>query len=106
MISTPYWHAEELLADGRGVIVPFGDSQAIANAVCELLRNEATRHAMRKSAYLIGRAMTWPTVAHDYVRSFERARVEHSAMAAKRIVPATLTARRRFPLAASIISCA
>ena len=98
VISTPYWHAEELLADGRGVIVPFGDSQAIANAVCDLLRNEATRHAMRKSAYLIGRAMTWPTVAHDYVRSFERARVEHSAMAAKRIVPATLDREAALPI--------
>ena len=98
VISTPYWHAEELLADGRGVIVPFGDSQAIANAVCDLLRNEATRHAMRKSAYLIGRAMTWPTVAHDYVRSFERARLEHSAMAAKRIVPATLDREAALPI--------
>ncbi len=98
VISTPYWHAEELLADGRGVIVPFGDSQAIATAVCDLLQNEATRHAMRKSAYLIGRAMTWPTVAHDYVRSFERARVEHSAMAVKRIVPATLDREAALPV--------
>jgi hypothetical protein len=53
---------------------------------------------MRKSAYLIGRAMTWPTVAHDYVRSFERARVEHSAMAAKRIVPATLDREAALPV--------
>ena len=98
VISTPYWHAQELLADGRGVIVPFGDSQAIADAVGDLLRNEATRHAMRKSAYLIGRAMIWPTVAHDYERSFERARLEHSAMAAKRIVPATLDREAALPI--------
>jgi Glycosyl transferases group 1/Glycosyltransferase Family 4 len=98
VISTPYWHAEELLADGRGVIVPFGDSQAIAHAVCDLLRNEAMRHGMRKAAYLIGRSMIWPTVGHDYVRSFERARVEHSAMAAKRIVPATLDREAALPI--------
>ena len=53
---------------------------------------------MRKSAYLMGRTMTWPTVAHDYVRSFERARQEHSDQTAKRIDPATLDREAAFPV--------
>jgi glycosyltransferase involved in cell wall biosynthesis len=77
VISTPYWHAEELLADGRGVLVPFADPAAIAERVQELLDNEAARHAMRKQAYLRGRAMIWPRVAERYIESFQRARAEH-----------------------------
>src|SRR5207244_10121314 len=72
VISTPYWYAEELLADGRGAMVPFGDSQALAREVCELLRDEPRRHAMRKKAYLLGREMIWSHVAHLYMGSFQR----------------------------------
>ncbi|MGH9433522.1 MAG: glycosyltransferase family 4 protein, partial [Terriglobia bacterium] len=51
VISTPYWHACELLADERGVLVPFGDSKAIATEVIGLLRDPTRRHAIRKNAY-------------------------------------------------------
>ncbi|HEY5814191.1 MAG TPA: glycosyltransferase family 4 protein, partial [Terrimicrobiaceae bacterium] len=98
VISTPYWHAEELLADNRGVIVPFADSPAIAGAVCELLRNETMRHSMRKGAYLLGRTMIWSNVAHEYVERFQRARSEHSAQSGKRIVAATLDRQAALPL--------
>jgi glycosyltransferase involved in cell wall biosynthesis len=74
VISTPYWYAEELLADGRGALVPFGDSSALAHEVCELLRDEPRRHAIRKKAYLLGREMIWSQVAHQYMESFQRAR--------------------------------
>ncbi len=74
VISTPYWHAEELLGEGRGVLVPFGDSAALAREVCELLRDETRRHALRKKAYLLGREMIWSHIAHDYMDSFQRAR--------------------------------
>jgi glycosyltransferase involved in cell wall biosynthesis len=74
VISTPYWYAEELLAEGRGVLVPFGDSQALAREICELLRDEPRRHAMRKKAYMLGREMIWSHVAHLYMESFQRAR--------------------------------
>ncbi len=50
IISTPYWHAKDLLADGRGVIVPFDDPGSIAHATIKLLDNDAERHAMRKRA--------------------------------------------------------
>jgi hypothetical protein len=76
VISTPYWYAEELLADGRGILVPFGDAQAIADGVLNLLDNETERHAMRKRAYLYGREMIWPEVARRYMESFERAKQE------------------------------
>ena len=78
IISTPYWHAKELLADGRGVLVPFDSPDAIADAVIELLENDAERHAMRKRAYLCSRATTWPKTAQAYMESFQRARFERS----------------------------
>ncbi len=76
VISTPYWYAEEMLADGRGALVPFKDPAALADRVIDLLDNEAKRHAMRKRAYLFGRAMIWPQVARRYMESFSRARAE------------------------------
>jgi len=78
IISTPYWHAKELLADERGVIVPFENPEAIATAVIQLLENDATRHAMRKRAYLHSRGTTWPRTARAYMGSFQRARFERS----------------------------
>ena len=74
VISTPYWHAEELLADDRGVLVPFGSSTAIGDAVISLLKNETRRHAMRQRAYELGREMTWKCVSEQYLNSFQEAR--------------------------------
>jgi glycosyltransferase involved in cell wall biosynthesis len=74
VVSTPYWHAEELLADGRGCLVPFRDPPAIAQAVNGLLADEPLRHAMRKTAYMLGREMVWSQVAHAYAALFEKAR--------------------------------
>jgi hypothetical protein len=78
IISTLYWHAKELLADKRGVIVPFDDPKSIATAVIRLLENDAERHAMRKRAYLYSRGTTWPKTARAYMASFQRARFERS----------------------------
>jgi glycosyltransferase involved in cell wall biosynthesis len=75
VLSTPYWHASELLADGRGVLVPFRDAAAIAREVCGLLDDDARRHAMRKRAYLLGREMIWPRVAERYVEALRAARL-------------------------------
>ncbi len=90
VISTPYWYAEELLADGRGVLVPFADPAAIASSIVQLLENEAERHAMRKRAYLLGRDMTWPTVARLYMETFEQVRVERTRHPRAAFVAATL----------------
>ncbi|MBN2193382.1 MAG: glycosyltransferase family 4 protein [Polyangiaceae bacterium] len=74
VISTPYWHAEELLADERGVLVPFGDSGAIAAETAALLRDEARRNRMRKRAYLLSRESVWSNAAQRYVETFAAAR--------------------------------
>jgi len=74
VISTPLWYAEELLDDGRGMLVPPKDPQAISAAVLHLLNHEAERHAMRKRAYIFGRDMIWSEVGAKYAESFELAR--------------------------------
>ena len=73
VISTPYWHAEELLADGRGILVPFADSDAIARETIDLLQDDQRRQAMRQRAYTLGRSMTWDHVSQLYLQSFRRA---------------------------------
>jgi glycosyltransferase involved in cell wall biosynthesis len=74
IISTPYWHAIELLDDRRGALVPFQNPEAIASKTIELLDTPAIRHAMRKRAYLFGREMIWKRAAQGYMESFNRVR--------------------------------
>jgi glycosyltransferase involved in cell wall biosynthesis len=74
IISTPYWHAIELLDDRRGALVPFQNPGAIAQKTIELLDTPAKRHAMRKRAYLFARDMIWKRVAQGYMESFARVR--------------------------------
>ncbi|HUA37670.1 MAG TPA: glycosyltransferase family 4 protein [Candidatus Sulfopaludibacter sp.] len=83
VVSTPYWHAAELLTAERGKLVSFRDARAIAVAVVELLRDEPLRHLMRKNAYKLGREMVWSRVAQLYGKSFEQARHDHSFVGRK-----------------------
>lgn len=88
-ISTPYWYATEMLADGRGRLVPFRDADAIAEQIVGLLDNEVERHAMRKRAYTYCRKMVWQRVAQDYLDLFAEASeawVDHPRVAV--VVPA------------------
>jgi len=78
VISTPYWHAAELLADGLGVLVPFRDAKAIGNAVISLLKDETLRNSIRKTAYAAGRGMIWSRAAELYMHSFHQAGQDHS----------------------------
>jgi glycosyltransferase involved in cell wall biosynthesis len=78
LISTPYWHAQELLADERGILVPFADAAAIADGVNHFLSNPTLMTAMRKRAWKAGREMIWPVVARRYMESFEKARASLS----------------------------
>lgn len=90
VISTPYWHAEELLQDERGVLVPFGDSAAMAREIIALLEDDNRRHAMRKRAYLLGREMVWSRSAEHYMKSFQRARLSPTSLSIRRLKVRTL----------------
>ena len=74
VVSTPYWHAKELLGEGRGILVPFRDAKAMSSEIAGLLTNDVRRHAMRKRAYAASRPMTWAQTAERYLASFETAR--------------------------------
>lgn len=80
IVSTPYWHAQELLADGRGVLVPFRDPQAIAEAVSNLLDDPERMANMQTQSYVMGRDMIWTASAKHYVESFQHARADRRAM--------------------------
>jgi glycosyltransferase involved in cell wall biosynthesis len=77
VVSTPYWHANELLADGRGVLVPFGDAAATGHEIAELLTDDARRRVTCRRAYAVSRTMTWERAAERYVSAFEHARQGH-----------------------------
>ena len=95
VVSTPYWHAAELLAEDRGVLVPFGDAPAIAREVIGLLRDDTRRHAIRKNAYKLGREMVWSNVARLYMRSFEFSQIEGTARSRKSLATKTLDQKPR-----------
>ena len=81
IVSTPYWYAEEMLADGRGCLVPFRDVGALADCLRDLLSDEMKRSLLRAGAYQFGRQMIWREVARSYIKAFEQARQEYGAWA-------------------------
>ncbi len=74
IVSTPYWHARELLDHGRGVLVPFRDPEAMSREIVSLLTNDVRRYSIGKKAYLASRSMTWEQTAKRYLAAFENAR--------------------------------
>lgn len=90
IVSTPYWHAEELLAEGRGVLVPFADAAALAREVAALLRDEPRRAAMSERAYRLGREMIWEQSAKHYMESFQRTRLGRQDQPLKPLAVRTL----------------
>ena len=74
VISTPYWYATEMLAEGRGRIVPFRNPDAIAEQIIGLLDNDVERHAMRKKAYTFSREAVWKEVSRKYLKVFSEVR--------------------------------
>lgn len=89
VIATPFHHAKELLADGRGYLVPVADSTALSRAVLDLLENKSKMNEMRRKAYEHTRGMAWPVVAREYVAVFRRV---------SRRVAAPASIRRELPV--------
>jgi len=78
VISTPYWYAAEMLAEGRGRIVPFKDPDALAEQIIDLLNNDTSRHVIRKKAYTFTREAVWKEVARKYLELFTAVRLERA----------------------------
>jgi len=72
VISTPYWAAAELLADGRGRLVPFGDSDGLTQEIVGVLHNDGLFYSLRRNAYDYGRSRTWPKIGQVYWKLFEK----------------------------------
>lgn len=94
VVSTPYWHAEELLAEGRGVIVPFADPAALGREITGLLGDEARRAAMCAEAYRLGREMIWEQSAQHYMESFQKTRLGRQDQPHKPLAVRTLAERQ------------
>jgi glycosyltransferase involved in cell wall biosynthesis len=93
VISTPYWYARELLADGRGILVPWKDPAAIAREIIDLLGDDAKRLELSRCAAAHGSDMQWSAVAQSYFASFERARTDQATRVRASVRAKTLAAR-------------
>lgn len=85
VVSTPYWHAEELLADGLGVVVPFGNAHAVGVEIASLLTDDDRRDTIRRRAYAASRSMVWSQIAKRYIAVFETAKEIHSVNRTPRV---------------------
>ncbi len=97
VVSTPYWHATELLRGGRGILVPFGDARAIGAQIGGLLTDDQRRLTMRRRAYDSSRAMIWPRTAERYVLTFEAAREAAAGGGGRASAPAPARGSRATP---------
>ena len=70
VVSTPYWAALELLAEGRGKLVRFGDSKQTAEAIVQILKDNSLFYSLRRKAYDYGRSRTWPKIGQTYWKLF------------------------------------
>ena len=89
VVSTPYWHAIELLDDGTGKLVPFGDTVAMGQAVAALLSDEPGRLAMGHRAYTASRSMTWANTGKRFARCFRAAMLDSATDNSVRVLVAT-----------------
>ncbi len=78
VISTPYWYATEMLAEGRGIIVQFKNPDAMAEQIIDLLDDDVSRNAMRKKAYTFSRAAIWKEVSQRYLEVFSEVKLNRA----------------------------
>lgn len=98
VVSTPYWHARELLANDAGALVPFGDPKALASTIGDLLTDGGRRDRLRSNAYDLGRQMIWPVVGRAYLDLLAEARSSGRAPAPV----SNLRIGRRIPLVSTL----
>ena len=89
VISTPYYYAVELLAEGTGIVVPVREPEAMSEATLDLLGDPDRMLKMRKNAYALGRKMIWPEVSREYVDLFDK------VLAGRKVAPAVAPAQRK-----------
>jgi len=87
VLSTPYWYAQEMLAEGRGRLFAFNNVEELQYHILDLLDNPVERNAMRKSAYVHCRPMVWREVAHRYLESAQHATEERRQMPRRVVLP-------------------
>tara|TARA_R110000868_G_scaffold233308_2_gene487033 strand:+ start:842 stop:3247 length:2406 start_codon:yes stop_codon:yes gene_type:complete len=87
VVSTPFWYAQELLADNCGVLVPFSEPDALGTAIDRLIVDGASRSEIRTRAYERGRAMIWSSVAEQYLKVFSDVRFERRSGASRAMRP-------------------
>ncbi len=78
IVSTPYWYAQEMLSDNRGLLVDFGDTDGFKKSLLYLIENPEECENMRKKAYDFGRKMTWKNVGKEYDVVFRKALKNYS----------------------------
>ncbi len=71
MVSTPYLHAKEALAEGRDMLCKFKDSASIAEKITEIIENKSLRRSLEQNSYRYSRKFTWPLVAKKYLTLFD-----------------------------------
>lgn len=97
IVSTPYWHAQELLINGRGRLVDFDDAKGFAKNIRELLENEHERKKVQKAAYDFGRSMIWSRVGEEYVKVIDRAVREYADSKRSQTDPGKILMRMSLP---------
>jgi len=93
VLSTPYWYAEDLLVDGKGLLFPFGDSRRLEKLLLDLLDAPQKLKSIREKAFAQGRQMIWPSVARTYIDLFHEViseRIQKKPVIKQRLVPAEL----------------
>jgi glycosyltransferase involved in cell wall biosynthesis len=77
VVSTPYWHATELLADNRGRLFEFKNSDALADIINELLDEESTLNFLKENAFEYGLHLRWPVIGAEYIKAAQEACSAH-----------------------------